>query len=92
MTALLAQLVLLAEKSPEPEDVVAGWTAFAVFLLLIAAVGLLGWSLTKHLRKAEANNQAGVFGSDPSAETDEVVSDAEDPGPASTEPKPHQAP
>ncbi len=70
--AVLAQLVLLADETPEPEDVKAGWTAFVVFLLLIGAVVLLGFSLTKQLRRAQAAEDAGVYGSDPPAE------DAED--------------
>lgn len=52
------------DKTPEPEDVKAGWTAFVVFLLLIGAVVLLGFSLTKHLRRAEAAEEAGLYGSD----------------------------
>jgi hypothetical protein len=78
MTPFLAQLVLLADESPEPEDVVAGWTAFAGFLLLIAAVALLGFSLTKHLRKAEANEKAGLFGSAPSAAPDDAPAGGDD--------------
>ncbi|WP_182525982.1 hypothetical protein [Nocardioides dongkuii] len=54
--------VLAADQAPEPEDVKAGWTAFVGFLLLIAALALLGWSLTKQLRRTEANRKAGVFG------------------------------
>lgn len=73
MNAYVAELTLLVVRltdrladgvPPEPEDVKAGWTAFVVFVLLIVAVGLLGWSLTRHLRKAEANEEAGLFGSD----------------------------
>jgi hypothetical protein len=90
MSALLVQLVLLAtqvvDETPEPEDVKAGWTAFAVFLLLIGAVVLLGFSLTKHLRRAEAAEKAGLYGSDKPAE------DAEDAEDADTETEPHQAP
>lgn len=50
------------DEAPDPEDVTAGWTGFVVFLLLIAAVVVLGFSLVKQLRKAEAARQAGVFG------------------------------
>jgi len=83
---LLARLVLLVDETPEPEDVKAGWTAFVVFALLIAAVAFLGFSLTKHLRKAQAAEEAGVYGSDEDAED---AGDAETPDPES---EPHQAP
>jgi len=70
MLALLPALLLpLAEKAPEPEDVKAGWVAFAVFAGLILAVVVLAFSLVKQLRKTEAARRAGVFGDVP--ETDE---------------------
>jgi hypothetical protein len=58
---LIVPLTLLADQPPEPEDVTAGWTALVVFLLLIAAVVFLGFSLVKQLRKAQAAKDAGVF-------------------------------
>ncbi|HWM74910.1 MAG TPA: hypothetical protein VNQ53_14270 [Nocardioides sp.] len=61
---LVSLVVLVVEKAPEDEDVVAGWTAFAVFGLLIAAVIFLGFSLTKHLRKVDQAEEAGLY--DPS--------------------------
>jgi hypothetical protein len=61
----LAYLTLLADQSPEPEDVKAGWLAFGIFLGLAAAVVLLGFSLVKQLRKAQAAEDSGVYGSDP---------------------------
>jgi hypothetical protein len=67
MTAFLAELVLVlavVDETPKPEDVKAGWTAFALFGLLIGAVVLLGFSLTKHLRRAQAAEEAGLYGSD----------------------------
>ena len=36
-----------------------------VFLLLVAAVVLLGFSLVKQLRKAQAAKDAGVYGDEP---------------------------
>ena len=51
-----------ADKVPAPEDVKAGWVALAVFVALAVAVALLGISLTRHLRKARDNAEAGVFG------------------------------
>jgi hypothetical protein len=58
---LLVSLTLLADETPEPEDVTAGWTGLLVFLLLIAAVVFLGFSLVKQLRKAQAAKDAGVY-------------------------------
>ncbi|MBB6627002.1 hypothetical protein H5V45_06670 [Nocardioides sp. KIGAM211] len=62
-----ALLTVLADPSPKPEDVKAGWTAFALFLLLVLAVVLLGFSLVKQLRKAQAAKDAGLFGPDDDA-------------------------
>jgi hypothetical protein len=66
---LTVPLTLLADRAPEPEDVTAGWTALVVFLLLIAAVVFLGFSLVKQLRKAQAAKDAGVYGDDPDEES-----------------------
>ena len=74
---LIVPLTLLVDQPPEPEDVTAGWTALVVFLLLIAAVVFLGFSLVKQLRKAQAAKDAGVFG-DP----EEPREDREDSGTA----------
>ena len=52
-------VVRIADETPKPEDVKAGWTAFVIFLLLIVAVVVLGFSLTKQLRKAQAAKDAG---------------------------------
>ena len=59
---LLPMLVAGADKVPAPEDVKAGWVAFAVFIGLAVAVVLLGISLTRHLRKARDNADLGAFG------------------------------
>jgi len=60
-----AQLVAAADEVPKDEDVKAGWTAFVIFLLLAAAVVVLGFSLVKQLRKAQAAKDAGVYGDAP---------------------------
>lgn len=52
-TVLVPLLARVAEEGPDPEDVKAGWLGFAVFLLLAVAVGFLGFSLRKHLRKVD---------------------------------------
>lgn len=54
-------LVPLATDGPKPEDVKAGWTAFIVFLLLLLAVALLGWSLTRQLKKVDRAKEEGVL-------------------------------
>jgi hypothetical protein len=59
-----AFLVRAVDKTPKDEDVKAGWTAFVVFLLLIAAVVVLAFSFVKQLRKAQAAKDAGVYGTD----------------------------
>jgi hypothetical protein len=64
MDALHLFLLPLVEKGPDPDDVVAGWTAFAIFGLLIVAVIILGFSLTKHLKRADRSEAEGRF--DPS--------------------------
>ena len=77
-TDLAVQLVsqvghlLATDQAPEDEDVKAGWTAFAIFIGLIVAVALLGWALTKQLKRAERNRRSGAFGP-----VDEVDSDSE---------------
>jgi hypothetical protein len=60
----LAFVVSLEDKIPEANDVKAGWVAFAIFIALLVAVGLLGWSLVRQLRKAQAAEDAGLY--DPS--------------------------
>jgi hypothetical protein len=55
-----------ADKVPAPNDVKAGWLAFAVFIGLGLAVAFLGFSLSRHLRKASHNAEQGAF--DPSDE------------------------
>lgn len=72
LDALVSLLPMLLpgnlDPAPEPEDVKAGWTAFGLFLGGVAAVALLGWSLTKQLRKADDARKRGVYGDEP--ETD----------------------
>ena len=71
---LVSLALWVAEQAPEDEDVVAGWTAFAVFGLLIAAVVFLGFSLTKQLRKADQAEAAGLY--DPSDKKKKRAEDA----------------
>lgn len=64
LAALTVAGSVVAEEGPEPEDVKAGWTAFAVFGALILAVVVLGFSLTKRLKNVERADAAGLY--DPS--------------------------
>lgn len=80
---ILTLAVNLADEVPEDEDVKAGWTAFAIFIGLIVAVALLGFSLVKQLRKAEAAEKAGLY--DPSDRARPTpVEETEDSGPATS--------
>ena len=54
-------LLLLADGTPEPKDVKAGWLAFGIFLALAAATALLCVSFVRQLRKAQAAKDAGVY-------------------------------
>ena len=58
-------LITLSDKTPEPEDVKAGWTALIIFLLLAVSVAVLGFSLVKQLRKAQSAKDAGLYGDEP---------------------------
>jgi hypothetical protein len=83
---LLTALPLLdgVEEGPAPEDVKAGWTALVLFLLLCGAVVVLGFSLVKQLRKAQAAKDAGVYGDEPvpPADDDAAKDPADDDGSA----------
>jgi len=74
--AVLFPLVLrlddINQQPPKDDDVVAGWTAFVVFLLLLALVAFLGWSLSRQLKKVRAAKEAGVFGEDEREESREL--------------------
>jgi hypothetical protein len=61
-TLLLHGLAPLADKVPSEDQIGAGWIYAVVFVLLAAAVVFLGFSLSKHLRKARTNADSGVFG------------------------------
>jgi hypothetical protein len=86
----LTELVVrAADQTPKDEDVKAGWTALVLFLLLIAAVVVLAFSLVKQLRKAQAAEDAGVYGSD--AEPTDSDSDSDSDSDADAEPENHSA-
>jgi len=61
---LLSGTAALVDRTPTEDEIGAGWIYLVVFLLLVAAVTFLGFSLTKHLRKARSNAERGVFDED----------------------------
>ena len=65
MTDLALLIFAVLDETPKPEDVKAGWVAFAVFLALGIGVAFLGFSLAKQLRKAQAAKESGVYGDEP---------------------------
>jgi hypothetical protein len=75
---LVALVAWVAQEAPKDEDVVAGWTAFAVFGLLIAAVVFLGFSLTKQLKKADRAEEAGLYDPSDRKKPPDRIEDADD--------------
>jgi hypothetical protein len=61
MNSLVVSLAVLVDKTPPDNKVVAGWGAFGIFMLMVVAVALLGWSLSRHLKKVERNAEEGVY-------------------------------
>ncbi len=58
-------IIVLADPTPEPTEVKAGPLGFAVWIFMIIAVVIIGFSLVKQLRKAQAAKDAGLFGDEP---------------------------
>jgi hypothetical protein len=83
---VVALLPFADESLPDPvpadNDVTAGWTALLVFVGLIIAVVVLGVSLAKQLRKAQAARDAGVYGDPPAAVPEEADVSPEPPSAA----------
>lgn len=77
MATDLVLALTLADEAPADENVVAGPIGFVVFIGLVIALAFLGWSLTRHLRKAKQAADAGVFGEDP---TDDARRDTPETG------------
>lgn len=62
-----------SKPAPEPtppraEDVVAGWTAFGIFIALCVAVAVIAWSMLRQFKKVEKARVEGVFGEEDRAE------------------------
>lgn len=62
---VLPLITLAAEQGPEAKDVKAGWLAFGIFLLLVAATAALCFNFVKQLRKAQAAKDRGAYGDAP---------------------------
>ncbi len=58
-------IIFLEDPTPEPTDVKAGPLGFALWIFMIIAVVIIGFSLVKQLRKAQAAKDAGVYGDEP---------------------------
>ncbi len=58
-------IILLEDPTPEPTEVKAGPLGFALWIFMIVAVVIIGFSLVKQLRKAQAAKDAGVYGDEP---------------------------
>ena len=67
-------IILLEDPTPEPTEVKAGPLGFALWIFMILAVVVLGFSLVKQLRKAQAAKDAGVYGDEPVDPTDPAES------------------
>ena len=52
-TVLVPMIARLSEEGPAHEDVKAGWLGLLVWLALAAAVVFLAFSLRKHLKKVD---------------------------------------
>lgn len=74
LAVTVASVLLSAEeKAPDDNDVVAGWMGFTVFMFLILAVAVIGWFLTRSLRRAGKAKDEGAYGDVPVAEDNEKV-------------------
>ena len=62
MNTLAVLLAPMVDKVPSDDEIGAGVGYLVVFLLLVAAVVFLGFSLSKQLRKTRDNAEHGVFG------------------------------
>ena len=69
--------ILLDDPTPKDNDVVAGPLGFAVWIFMILAVVVIGFSLVKQLRKAQAAKDAGLYGDEPVDRSAAATSDAD---------------
>ncbi|RYB92642.1 hypothetical protein EUA06_06795 [Nocardioides glacieisoli] len=62
---LIVSLSAFTDKAPDPTAVKAGPLGFALWIFMIIAVVVIGFSLVRQLRRAQANKDAGLFGDEP---------------------------
>ncbi len=70
-------IILVDDPTPQDNDVVAGPLGFAVWIFMILAVVVIGFSLVKQLRKAQAAKDAGVYGDEPVDPSAPATTDAD---------------
>lgn len=58
-------ILLVDDPTPDKTQVKAGPLGFALWMFLILAVVILGFSLSRQLRKAQAAKDAGLYGDEP---------------------------
>lgn len=58
-------MLSLTDEVPEDTEVKAGPLGAAVFVFLILAVVVIGFSLVRQLRKAQSAKEAGAYGDEP---------------------------
>lgn len=68
---VLAALPFLVEEGPAPEDVKAGWLGFSVWIALVVAVVILGFSLRKQLKRVNFEEEPDPTGPADPSDTDE---------------------
>ncbi|QBX54563.1 hypothetical protein EXE58_03135 [Nocardioides seonyuensis] len=61
----------LADGVPDDTEVKAGPLGAAVFVFLILAVVVIGFSLVRQLRKAQSAKDAGLYGDEPVERTED---------------------
>ena len=69
-------LILIEDPTPDPTEVKAGPLGFAVWIFMILAVVVIGFSLVKQLRKAQAAKDAGVYGDEPVTRDEKADNDS----------------
>ena len=63
-------IVLVEDPTPTPTEVKAGPLGFALWMFLVLSVVVLGFSMVRQLRKAQAAKDAGLYGDEPVARSD----------------------